>query len=309
MSYTIKTLLLVFVFSLVGVKLSAQQQVQYTQYMYTPSIINPAYVGVDQVMKLSLLHRQQWVGVNGAPVSQTLMLSAPIGKNLGIGVNVVRDQIGPTNETNTSLDLSYSLQLNNAGLKLNFGMKGGLQLLNVDYSKLTTQNPNDSSLNENINSRITPNIGAGIYVYNDDWYLGFSVPNLLRTKHYNKVSVSTVSATTHLYLTGGMNFNFNENIKFKPAFLISSVTGAPTSIDLSLNFLFNNKLTTGFSYRHNNSVSGLIDFKLNESFSLGYAYDVTTSNVSYFSGGSHEILLRYYFTMVTSNVKQPSWAF
>lgn len=309
MKYTIKTLLLFFVFMFVGVKLRAQQQTQYTQYMYTPSLINPAYVGVDQVMKLSLLHRSQWVGVNGAPVSQTLMLSTPLGQRIGIGFNVVRDQVGPANETNASLDLSYGLQLNDAGLRLNFGMKGGVQFLNVDFNNLTTQNPNDFSLNENIISRTTPNIGAGIYVYNNNWYMGFSAPNLLSTKHYNKLSVSTVSSTTQLYLTGGVNFDINENIKFKPAFLIKSVSGAPTSIDLSLNFLFNNKFTTGFSYRYNVSISSLIDFKMSSSFSLGYAYDVSTSVYSYFSGGSHEVLLRYYFNRVQNNVKRPSWLF
>jgi type IX secretion system PorP/SprF family membrane protein len=201
------------------------------------------------------------------------------------------------------------LQLNDAGLNLSFGMKGGVQLLNVDYTKLTTQNPNDNALNENINSRITPNIGAGIYVYNSDWYVGFSAPNLLSTKHYNEASVSTVSSTTQFYLTGGMNFNVNENTKFKPAFLVSSVIGAPASIDLSLNFLFNNKFTTGFSYKYNASVSGLIDFKVSNSFSLGYAYDLSTSDISYFSGGSHEVLLRYYFNRIKYNIKQPSWLF
>jgi type IX secretion system PorP/SprF family membrane protein len=309
MKYRIKTLLLFIIFTLVGVKLSAQQQTQYTQYMYTPSLINPAYVGVDQVMKLSLLHRSQWVGVNGAPVSQTLMLSIPLGQKMGIGFNIVQDQIGPANETNASLDLSYGLQLNDAGLMLNFGMKGGLQLLNVDYNKVTTQNPNDPSLYGNINSRTSPNIGAGIYVYNNDWYLGFSAPNFLSTKHYNNISVSTVSSAFHIYLTGGMNFNINDNTKFKPAFLIKSATGAPISIDLSLNFLFYNQFTAGFSYRHNASVSGLMDFKLSSSLSLGYAYDFTTSEISYFSGGSHEVLLRYYFNRVIRNVRQPSWLF
>jgi type IX secretion system PorP/SprF family membrane protein len=277
--------------------------------MYTPSLINPAYVGIDQVMKISALHRSQWVGVHGAPVTQTLMFSTPLGQKIGVGLNIVRDQIGPANETNASLDLSYGLQLNDAGLNLSFGMKGGVQLLNVDYTKLTTQNPNDPSLNENINSRIKPNIGAGIYVYNNDWYVGFSAPNLLSTKHYNRASVSTVTSATHYYLTGGMNFNVNENTKFKPAFLISSVAGAPTSIDLSVNLLFNNKFTTGLSYRYKASVSGLIDFKVNSSFSLGYAYDLSTSDISYFSGGSHEVLLRYYFNRVLRNVRQPTWLF
>jgi type IX secretion system PorP/SprF family membrane protein len=308
MKSTIKILISFFVFTFVAAKLVAQQQTQYTQYMYTPSLINPAYVGVDQVMKVSLLHRAQWIGVKGAPVSQTLMLSIPLGQKMGIGFNVVRDQIGPASETNSSLDVSYGVQLNDAGLKLSFGMKGGLQLLNVDYNKLRTQNSNDPSLNENINSRITPNIGAGIYVYNDDWYLGFSAPNLLSTKHYNKVSVSTLSSTSHLYLTGGMNFNINEDIKFKPAFLLKSVVGAPVSIDLSLNFLFNNRFTTGFSYKYNASVSGLIDFKVNKYLSVGYAYDVATSDISYFSGGSHELLLRYHLNRERFN-RQPIWIF
>jgi type IX secretion system PorP/SprF family membrane protein len=106
-----------------------------------------------------------------------------------------------------------------------------------------------------------------------------------------------------------MNFNVNENTKFKPAFLISSVAGAPTSVDLSLNFLFNNKFTTGLSYKYNASVSGLLDFKVSNSLSLGYAYDLSTSNISYFSGGSHEVLLRYYFNRLKENVIQPSWLF
>jgi type IX secretion system PorP/SprF family membrane protein len=309
MKYTIKTLVLFLVFTLLVAKLVAQQQPQYTQYMYTPSLINPAYVGIDQVMKISALHRSQWVGVHGAPVTQTLMFSTPLGQKTGMGFNIVQDQIGPANETNASLDLSYSLQLNDAGLYLSFGMKGGIQLLNIDYTKLTTQNPNDPSLNENINSRITPNIGAGIYVYNNDWYVGFSAPTLLSTKHYNRASVATVTSATHYYLTGGMNFNVNENTKFKPAVLVKSATGVPTSIDLSLNFLFNNKFTTGLSYRYNASVSGLIDFKVSSSFSLGYAYDVNTSDIGYFSGGSHEVLLRYYFNRVLSNVRQPTWLF
>jgi type IX secretion system PorP/SprF family membrane protein len=148
-----------------------------------------------------------------------------------------------------------------------------------------------------------------MYVYNNDWYVGFSAPNLLSTKYYNIASVSTVTSATHFYLTGGMNFNVNENTKFKPAFLIKSTSGAPTSIDFSLNFLFNNKFTTGLSYRYNASVSGLIDFKVSSSFSLGYAYDFATSDVSYFSGGSHEVLLRYYFNRLLTNVKQPAWLF
>ncbi len=309
MRCTLKNLLVLFVFTLLSGNAMAQQQIQYTQYMYMPSLINPAYVGLDQVMKISLLHRSQWVGVAGAPVTQTLVISTPLGEKMGLGFNLIQDKTGPAKETNASLDFAYGLQLNDRELKLSFGMKAGLQLLNVDYSKLTTQDPNDPSINENINSRITPNIGVGLYLYNSDWYVGISTPNLLSTKHYNSVAVSTVSSTTHLYLTGGMTFDLKENIKFKPAFLLKSVTGAPISLDVSLNVLFNNKFTTGLSYNYKNSVSGLVDFKVSNSLSIGYGYTADTSDISYFSGGSHEVLLRYYFNKLFTNVKQPRWLF
>ncbi len=307
MKYKINIALTLFVLIFTSLRLTAQQQVQYTQYMYTPSLINPAYVGLDEVMKVSLIHRSQWVGIKGAPVSQTLLLSTPIGERLGLGFGILRDEVGPANETNASLDLSYVLQLNNNGLHLSFGMKGGLQILNVDYTKLTTYNPNDPV--DNINARLTPNIGAGFYLYDRDWYLGLSAPNLLRTKHYNKSSISTVSSATHFYFIGGKSFDLNNSIKFKPAFLLRSVTGSPLAIDVSFNFLFNERFTTGVSYRHGASVSGLLDVKVSPSLSIGYAYDYDTSDIGYFSGGSHEVLLRYYFNKLISDVRQPRWLF
>ncbi len=307
--YSVKMLLILVLFVFIEQRLVAQQQVQYTQYMYTPSLVNPAYVGLDEEMKVSILHRSQWVGIKGAPTSQTLFLSTPIGERLGFGFGVTRDEIGPANETNATLDLSYVLQLNDRGLYFSFGMKGGLQLLNVDFDKLITHNPNDPSLNENINSRVTPNIGTGFYLYSNDWYLGFSAPNLLRTKHYNKSSISTVSSSTHFYFIGGKSFNLNNNTKLKPAFMLRSVTGTPIAVDLSLNFLFNNNFTTGISYRPGATISGLLDFKINKQLSLGYAYDYDISDIGYFSGGSHEILLRYRFNKIIENVKQPSWLF
>jgi type IX secretion system PorP/SprF family membrane protein len=305
---TMKNKLVVCIaFLLLTVGLRAQQAVQYTQYMYTPSLINPAYVGLSDVLRVSLLHKSQWVGIPGAPGSQTLLVSSPLTKRVGIGFGITRDQIGPANETNASLDLSYLLQLNNSGLNLSFGMKGGVQLLNVDFTRLTTQNPNDNALNS-INNRFTPNMGAGVYVYNTDWYVGFSSPNLLSTKHYNNEAVSVVSTVQQLYFMGGVNFNINSNLKFKPAFLVKSVKNAPLAIDMSLNFLFKDRFTTGISYRYNAAISGLMQVKLNKSFSIGYAYDYDTTDISYFSGGSHEVILIFDFYELIG-AKKPSWIY
>jgi len=300
-------IVLLFVF-INGSKLIAQHQTQYTQYMFTPSLINPAYVGLDKVMNVSFIHRSQWVGVKGAPVSQTMVLSVPLNEKMGMGLNIIRDEIGPAAETNISIDISYLLQLNSNGLNLSFGMKGGMQVLNVDFSKLTIQNPNDPNLTD-INSRITPNIGSGIYVYNRDWYIGLSSPNLLTTRHYSRSKVSTVSSSTHFYLFGGRNFVITDNIWFKPAFLLKSVSGTPIAMDISMNFLFNKKFTAGLSYRYNTAVTGLINFKVNNFLSIGYSYDFDTSNIGHFSGGSHEIMSKYYFNELINDVRQPNWLF
>ena len=274
-----------------------------------PSFINPAYVGVDGIMKVTFMHRSQWIGVAGAPVTQTLLFSAPLGQHVGFGFGITRDQIGPANETNVSADVSYTLHLNNNGLDFSFGIKGGLQLLNVDYTKLIIQNPNDPSIFHNINSRITPNIGAGMYLFNQDWYVGLSMPNLLSTKHYNEKKVSLVSRAVHFYLLGGINFYLNDNLKMKPTFLLKNTSTSPLTIDLSLNFLFHNRFTTGVSYRQKASVSGLVDFKVSTSISIGYSYDYDTSDIGNFSGGSHEVLVRYYFNEVINNVSEPDWLF
>jgi type IX secretion system PorP/SprF family membrane protein len=276
--------------------------------MYTPSLINPAYVGLNDVLEVSLLHKSQWVGVPGAPTSQTLLISSPLTEQVGIGFGVTRDQIGPANETNASLDLSYLLQLNDKGLNFSFGMKGGLQLLNVDFTRLNTENDNDNSFN-NINARYTPSMGAGAYLFNRNWYVGLSIPNLLSTQHANNTSVSAVSTVPQTYLMGGINFDITDKIAFKPAFLVKSVKNAPLTLDLSLNFLFNNAISTGISYRHEAAISGLVKMKLTKSLALGYAYDLDTSGISYFSGGSHEVIIIFRLNKLMDGTSQPGWVY
>ena len=304
----ITTLVLILLAS-VSHNINAQQQGQYTQYMYTPSLLNPAYVGVVEVMNINFLHRSQWVGIKGAPTSQALVFTTPLNSKLGLGLSIINDKIGPATETNFAADISYILQLNEKGLNLSFGMKGGFQYLNVDFNKLTIQNPNDPYLEGNINSRFSPNVGAGVYLYNNNWYLGLSSPSLLSTEHYKNSKVSKVSNASHYYFVGGKNFTVNDAIQVKPAFLVRGVTGAPISIDLSLNFLFHKKFTAGISYRNKASIGGMINLKVNHYLSMGYAYDYETTDLSYFSGGSHEIILRCSFNKLIKGVSQPTWLY
>ena len=296
--------LLIFTFSQF---LSAQEEIQYTQYMYTPSLLNPAFVGMREEMNISIIHRSQWVGVNGAPISQSLVFDTPINDNVGFGLNVLHDKIGPAQVMNVTMDVSYLLQLNNNGLKLSFGMKGGGQLLNVDFNKLLVNDPNDEGLKENINSRFSPTIGTGVYLYNQQWYVGLSTPNFLISEHYNKTLVSSVANSTHYYLIGGINFDINNQVKLKPTVLFKGVAGSPLSMDLSLNALINEAFTVGVSYRKGASISGLFDVKVNSNLSIGYSYDYATTAISNFSGGSHEILLRWNVYRLFTGVHKPTW--
>lgn len=308
MKYKIKRILLVLALGCMYT-LTAQQQAQYTQYMYMPSIINPAYAGMDNQAQISFSHRTQWTGIKGAPTTQVVTFSTPLRNRLGMGVNILRDEIGPANETNVSVDISYTIPFNDEGVQLSFGMKGGMQVLNVDFSKLIVRDPNDIGLKNNINSRISPNIGVGTFLYGERWYLGLSSPNLLATTHYNRTSVSVVNKAVHVYFIGGKSFDISDDIQCKPTFVVKAVGGAPTSIDLSANFLFKERFTVGTSYRYGTAISALANFKVNRNLSIGYAYDFDTSDINYFTGGSHEVVLRYYFNRATRGIKSPTWLY
>ena len=159
--------LLLLVFMSVSLSFS-QQDSQYTQYMYNTQVINPGYIGSKDVLSFGLLYRSQWVGFEGAPKTGTFTISSPIGetKKMGIGLSIVSDQIGPATETNIVADYSYSLMFSDVS-RLSFGVKAGVNFLDVDYTKLNIYDVNDFQFEENINNRLYPQIGAGIY-YNTD---------------------------------------------------------------------------------------------------------------------------------------------
>ena len=273
---------------------SGQQDPQYTQYMFNTMSVNPAYVGSKGHTMINVLARTQWVGIDGAPDTQTLSYDTPLGySGVGLGINLVNDAIGPSNETYIDANVSYTVRTSDDG-NLAFGLKLGGRFFDVDWSKGVFRDGNDRSLNQNI-SKFLPTIGAGVYYYKSNWYLGFAVPNILRTDHYDDVSSGGVVATErmHYFLIGGYVFDLSETIKFKPAVLSKIVSGAPLSLDVSANFLFNDKFRVGAAWRWDDSISAMLGFQINESLQIGYAYDLTTSNYSNYNSGTHEVMLRY----------------
>jgi type IX secretion system PorP/SprF family membrane protein len=270
----------------------AQQDAQFTQYMYNTININPAYAGSRGALSIFALHRTQWVGFDGAPKSSTVSVNTPInGSNLGLGISLINDQIGPTSENIISADLSYTIPASET-FKLSFGIKGTVNIFDLDVSKLNPDVVTDNNL-QNINSEFNPNVGAGIYLHSNKAYLGVSVPNFIETKRYNDNEIAVFKEKINYYLIAGYVFDLNSTLKFKPSLLTKIVEGAPLQADLSASFLFNEKLVIGAAYRWSAALSAMVGFQVSDSIYIGYGYDQETTNLKNYNSGSHEIFLRY----------------
>jgi type IX secretion system PorP/SprF family membrane protein len=266
--------------------------------MYNTIVVNPAYAGSREAMSIFALHRTQWVGLDGAPVTNNFSVHTPInGSNVGLGLSVVNDRIGPSDENNIAVDFSYSIHTSDR-YKLSFGLKASANLLNVDFTKLHIYNPGDPRFQDNIDNKFSPNIGFGLYLHSDNTYFGLSAPYLLETNHYDKSANNSASSFVarekiHYYFIAGHVFDLSGSVQFKPSVLTKMVQGAPLQVDISGNFLINEKFTAGLAYRWDASFSGLVGFQVSDSWFIGYAYDMDTTKLANYNSGSHEIFLRF----------------
>ncbi len=287
---------ILFLFVLLGVSnVEAQQDAQFTQYMYNTVNVNPAYAGSRGVLSIFGTHRAQWVGLEGAPTTSAASIHSPINNSkVGLGLSVIQDEIGPSDKSIISADFSYTINTSE-NYKLSFGLKGTASLFNVDYTKLNRYDLNDPRFQNNIDNQFSPNVGAGVYYHSDKLYAGVSVPFILETKHFNDNASSVAKDVLHYYFIGGYVFDLSETTKFKPAFLIKSVKGAPLQADLTANFMFNDKFVVGGAWRWSAALSGLVGFQVNENWFIGYTYDTDTTKLANYNSGSHEFFLRYEF--------------
>jgi type IX secretion system PorP/SprF family membrane protein len=282
----------------ISIQSFAQQDPQFTQYMYNMSVINPAYATADEgILNLGGLYRTQWVGFEGAPKTATFFAHTPINNKMELGLSLTNDNIGNIiNETNVYADYAYVLPV---GLesKLSLGLKAGFTMFDANFNGFNLQSGGpgtDIAFNENI-SRMFPNLGIGAFFFTDNYYIGLSAPNMLSTKHLeseNGIKATGVESV-HYFLTGGYVFDVNENLKLKPAFMAKGVSGAPIAMDVTANVLIQNRLEAGLGYRLGDALSALVNFKVTPQLRIGYAYDYTTSNLSNYNSGSHEIFILF----------------
>jgi len=282
---------IVLLFLIAELNSFAQQNSQYTQYMYNMPVINPAYSGSLGVPVIRIAGRTQWINVIGAPRTASFSIDAPVGRSVGLGFSVIHDRIGPVRENIVTGDFSYTIFTSDQG-RLAFGLKGGFRSFNI--GTLTTIDPDP--INVPIN-RVSAIVGAGVFYYTDKFYTGFSTPNLLKTKYDDRdiAIITDANDSAPFYLTSGYVFDITESIKLKPSTMVKMASGSPVSIDLSTNLLINNNLEFGLSYRLDDSLAAMIGIEATQKFRIGYAFEYSTSNFGRFNSGTHELLLIYKF--------------
>lgn len=285
--------------ALLSLSATAQQDPHYTQYMYNMNIMNPAYAGSKENLSLGLLYRKQWVDIQGAPETFTFSGHTPVGKNVGIGLSAISDKIGPVNEQNLYADFSYTLNLGGEH-KLAFGIKAGATFHKVglfdQIGNGFVPQPNDPAFSENIDN-VYLNFGSGLFYYTDRYYVAFSVPNMFKAKHLdirqNGQEREFGSETQHYFLTGGYVFDLSPNVKFKPFAMLKTAFGAPSSVDVSTNFLFNERFEIGATYRLEDSFGAMVNFAITPNIRIGYAYDHIVSDLRVTTPASHEIIMLF----------------
>ena len=287
---------------------NGQQTPQFTQYMYNTISVNPAYAGSREALTIVGLHRSQWVGFGGGPITQTLSVHSPLrNEHIGVGFSFINDKLGYENFSYMYADISYNINITEK-TKLAFGIKGGFSYYNIDPELFNDPKVyNDPYFQEKLN-RWTPNLGAGLYLHQPKWYLGISSPKIIENNYNNSVNYITLEQL-HFYGIGGYVFDLNKSggIKMRPTALIKYTKGAPLSYDTTLSFLFAEKFWIGGAYRFNDSVGGLVDFQISKQMKIGYAYDYPISKIRPFTSGSHEIIIMFDFKFDKSKYKSPRY--
>ena len=288
-----KKLFLLALLAIAITKTKAQQDPQYTQYMYNMSVINPAYAGSKETVSGGILYRQQWVGIEDAPTTGTFFMHSPVGRNVGLGLSIISDKIGPVEENNFYADFSYTLNLGGEH-KLAFGLKAGATMHKIDFTGIPATLPQTDPIFESSNPNTTfLNLGTGLFYYTNKYYVAFSVPNMLKSKYLDFNGRQYGTDVLHYFLTGGYVFDINPNLKFKPFAMVKTSINAPVSFDLSTNFMLYDKFEMGATYRLEDSFGAMINVAVSPTLRIGYAYDRVVSDIGVISPSSHEVILLY----------------
>lgn len=304
---TVLKIAIALVFVLMTTLLSAQQNPMYTHYMYNTLVVNPAYAGSRDALTVTALHRSQWVGFDGAPLTQTISLHTPLrNEHVGIGLSLSNDRIGPVNTTSIFFDYAYIMQLTKKS-KLSLGLSAGANIFQAALTDLELDQQIDPAFSTNISSIVTPNFGVGAYYYMDNFYAGFSTTNLLQNSfslvNPDSQNILIGKEQLHYYLITGALIKISDNLDFKPTALFKLTAAAPFQADITASFILIDRILLGAMYRSGDAVGVLAGFNVTGQLHIGYSYDWSYGlKTGSYNSGSHELVLRYDF--IRNNSKQ-----
>jgi type IX secretion system PorP/SprF family membrane protein len=290
--------------------LFAQQEVMVSQYMFNQLFLNPAYAGSHAYMSSSLLHRSQWLKVEGAPRTSMMAVDAPLMKGkMGAGLSIVHDQIGVSRDLDIAAHYAYHLRLS-ATSKLAFGMRAGLSIYSARLSDLSYWDANDQVFQGDITNRPVGKFGFGLYWYDTRSYVGLAVPTIYAADKeiaMNATGVIDDYFTQHFYVNAGHVFTLNESFDIKPSTMVRYTAAAPMEADVNCNVLYRERIWFGLGYRTGDAVVGMLEYQVNPLLRIGYAYDMTTSKLRNYTNGSHEVMLGMDFGKEPIRIKTPRY--
>ena len=307
---------------------TAQQTIQFSQYMFNGLALNPAYAGYKEDVTLNLSSRIQWVGINDAPQTSTVSVDGVVNsdnKNVGLGLIATLDQLGPESNTSIYANYAYRLRLDALDTKrLCFGLGFGGEQYSLDGSKFIATDAGDGSIPTGSISKFTPDFRFGVYYYTPDYYVGASVFNLLAQPLVTLTdNAPIVNEVRTVYLTGGAMLPLSDFIDLKPSLMIKEDFKGPTNVDLTAFLVFNKIVWLGTSYQtgfvgfnqsnlqsnldETDAISAIAQFYLNDHFRIGYSYDFTLSKLANYQSGSHEISLSLTFGRRKQRIVSPRY--
>ena len=284
----------------------AQQDPHFTQYFDNTLFVNPAYAGSKGVLNVTGIHREQWVGFDGRPRSTTLSIHSPLAyESVGLGFTMVNDQAGPVKQTMFYGDFSYTFKLGKKGQKLAFGVKAGMNLINVGTSGLETTTDSDPKLLQNVRNNINPNFGAGIYYHTPRFFIGASTPKMVE-KSYDGVDNDNLEKRHYFGIIGGV-FTLSSHWKLRPTAQAKFTEGAPVSVDMSLAGIFREKFWIGGMYRLDAAFGAFVQYQITPQFKLGVASDFGTQAIRSYNSGTFELLMSYDFVFKKQGIRSPRY--
>jgi type IX secretion system PorP/SprF family membrane protein len=303
-----KKLILGSLLTLISFTLTAQQDAMISQYMFNGLFLNPGYAGTHPYLSTTALHRTQWVNFEGAPQTSSFAIDGPVQKDkMGLGLLIVNDRIGVTQQTDIYANYSYKVKVANGHLA--FGLKAGASAYSARLSELTVWEE-DETFAGNRSSHWLPKFGFGTYFYSEKAYAGISIPTLVAYDP-GKDFKFDIEASTHLrrhyFFNAGYVLNVNPIMKLKPSVLVKYVSAAPTQVEFNMNALLYDVLWIGASYRTGDAIAAIGEYQITPRLRVGYTYDFTTSIMNKYSNGTHEIVIGYDFRSEKIKMKNPRY--